>query len=309
MNKIKLRGYVDETRSLFTKGTVVIVPTHFSNLDSITIGYALDMVAGMPALSYGAGLNLFEVEIVAYFINRLGAYKVDRRKKNPVYLECLTSMASYALYKGVPNIFFPGGTRSRSGALENKLKYGLLGSAIEAQRLMMENGKQDKIYIVPLVISYNFVLEAKSLIEQHLMAIGKEKYQRSRESKNIGSKWNYFKLFFSKQSEMVLSFGEPMDVLGNRLTKKATAWIKLQPCQSARVFYARRRTGRKCPTRIGVHPHPGREGARQLFPQQRGFVKPPGSLCSLPHVAQPTQRPQPLCHAATQCLRIFYQRR
>ncbi|MBP6398379.1 MAG: 1-acyl-sn-glycerol-3-phosphate acyltransferase [Saprospiraceae bacterium] len=220
LNKIKLRGYVDETRSLFTKGTVVIVPTHFSNLDSITIGYALDMVGGMPALSYGAGLNLFEVEIVAYFINRLGAYKVDRRKKNPVYLECLTSMASYALYKGVPNIFFPGGTRSRSGALENKLKYGLLGSAIEAQRLMMENGKQDKIYIVPLVISYNFVLEAKSLIEQHLMAIGKEKYQRSRESKNIGSKWNYFKLFFSKQSEMVLSFGEPMDVLGNRVDEE-----------------------------------------------------------------------------------------
>lgn len=226
LNKIKLRGYVDETRALFQKGTVVIVPTHFSNLDSITIGYALDMVAGMPALSYGAGLNLFEVEIVAYFINRLGAYKVDRRKKNPVYLECLTSMASYALYTGVPNIFFPGGTRSRSGAMENKLKYGLLGSAIEAQRLLLEKGKTGKIYIVPLVIGYNFVLEAKSLIEQHLQSIGKEKYQRSRESKNIGSKWNYIKLFFSKESEMVLSFGEPMDVLGNRVDMEGNSLDK-----------------------------------------------------------------------------------
>lgn len=226
LNKIKLRGYVDETRALFKKGTVVIVPTHFSNLDSITIGYALDMVAGMPALSYGAGLNLFEVEIVAYFINRLGAYKVDRRKKNPVYLECLTSMASYALYTGVPNIFFPGGTRSRSGAMENKLKYGLLGSAIEAQRLLLENGKSGKIYIVPLVIGYNFVLEAKSLIEQHLQSVGKEKYQRSREPKNIGSKWNYIKLFFSKESEMVLSFGEPMDVLGNRVDTEGNSLDK-----------------------------------------------------------------------------------
>lgn len=226
LNKIKLRGYVDETRALFKKGTVVIVPTHFSNLDSITIGYALDMVAGMPALSYGAGLNLFEVEIVAYFINRLGAYKVDRRKKNPVYLECLTSMASYALYTGVPNIFFPGGTRSRSGAMENKLKYGLLGSAIEAQRLLLENGKAGKIYIVPLVIGYNFVLEAKSLIEQHLQSVGKEKYQRSREPKNIGSKWNYIKLFFSKESEMVLSFGEPMDVLGNRVDTEGNSLDK-----------------------------------------------------------------------------------
>ena len=53
--KIKLHGYVDELRSIFTKGTVVIVPTHFSNIDSILIGYALDAVVGVPASSYGAG--------------------------------------------------------------------------------------------------------------------------------------------------------------------------------------------------------------------------------------------------------------
>jgi glycerol-3-phosphate O-acyltransferase len=224
LDKINLTGYVEETRTLFTKGTVVIVPTHFSNLDSIMIGYALDMVAGLPAFAYGAGLNLYESELAAYFMNRLGAYRVDRRKKNPVYLECLTSMASYGIYKGVNNIFFPGGTRSRSGAMEDKLKYGLLGSAIDAQRLLLEQGKGGKIYIVPLVIGYNFVLEAKSLIDQHLMAIGKERYQRSRDnSKSLGSKWSYFKLFFSKQSEMVLSFGEPMDVLGNRVDENGVS--------------------------------------------------------------------------------------
>ena len=63
--KIKLHGYVDEMRSLFQKGTVVIVPTHFSNLDSILIGYALDAVVGVPAFAYGAGLNLLDNEIVA----------------------------------------------------------------------------------------------------------------------------------------------------------------------------------------------------------------------------------------------------
>jgi glycerol-3-phosphate O-acyltransferase len=214
LEKIKITGYVEETRALFNKGTVVIVPTHFSNIDSVMIGYTVDTLAGMPAFAYGAGLNLFNNEIVAYFINRMGAYRIDRRKKNPIYLECLTSMASFSLYKGLNNTFFPGGTRSRSGAMEDKLKYGLLSSAIEAQRMLLENNKDSKIYIVPLVMSYNFVFEAKSLIEQHLSFIGKEKYQRSRDGKPT-SKWEFIKLFFKKESELVFSFGEPMDIMGN----------------------------------------------------------------------------------------------
>ncbi len=222
LQKIKVSGYVEETRALFNKGTVVIVPTHFSNIDSVMIGYTVDTLAGMPAFSYGAGLNLFNNEIVAYFINRMGAYRIDRRKKNPIYLECLTSMASYSLFKGLNNTFFPGGTRSRSGAMEDKLKYGLLGSAIDAQRMLLENGKNDKIFIVPLVMSYNFVFEAKSLIEQQLMAIGKEKYQRARETKKV-SKWDFVKLFFKKRSELVFSFGEPMDVLGNMVDENGNS--------------------------------------------------------------------------------------
>lgn len=216
--KLKITGYIEETRGLFEKGTVVIVPTHFSNLDSVMIGYVIDMIAGLPAFAYGAGLNLFEVEIVAYFINRLGAYRVDRRKKNPIYLECLTSMASYSLYKGLNNIFFPGGTRSRSGAMENKLKFGLLSSVIDAQRMILENGRKDKIFVVPLIVGYNFVFEGKSLIDQHLLSEGKEKFQRSRESgKGLFGKFKFLKLFFSKENEVFMSFGEPMDVLGNKV--------------------------------------------------------------------------------------------
>jgi len=42
LDKIHLDGYSDEIRSLFNKGTVVIVPTHYSNLDSIQIAYGVD---------------------------------------------------------------------------------------------------------------------------------------------------------------------------------------------------------------------------------------------------------------------------
>lgn len=214
--KIKLHGHVDELRSVFQKGTVVIVPTHFSNLDSILIGYALDAVVGVPASAYGAGLNLLDNEIVAYFINRLGAYRVDRRKKNPIYLECLKSMASFSLQKNVNQIFFPGGTRARDGRLEDKLKLGLLGSMVEAQRHATADQKDNKIYVVPLVLNYHFVLEAKALIDQYLRSTGKEKYTKSKDvGKPSGKLMKFIWSLISKQSDIELSFGQPMDVFGH----------------------------------------------------------------------------------------------
>ncbi len=217
LKKIKVDGHVEQVRSLFKKGTVVVVPTHFSNLDSIMIGYAMDMVGGLPGFSYGAGLNLYDAEIPAYFMNRLGAYRVDRRKKNPIYLECLTSMASFSLCKGVNNIFFPGGTRSRSGAMEEKLKLGLLGSVIDAQRELILQEHSKKIFVVPIILGYHFIFEAKSLVEQHLRATGREKYTRSKENKASGFSFNFLKLFFKRKSEFYLTFGQPLDVLGNEV--------------------------------------------------------------------------------------------
>src|SRR5207344_2939506 len=95
--RIKLFGPIEKIRKLSKDGVLVIVPTHSSNMDSIMIGYALDEIAGLPAFSYGAGLNLYNSEFFGYFMNRLGAYRVDRRKKNPVYLESLKAMSNISL--------------------------------------------------------------------------------------------------------------------------------------------------------------------------------------------------------------------
>ena len=38
---------------------------------------------------YGAGLVLYNMNLFSYFLNSLGAYKVDRRKKHLLYLETL----------------------------------------------------------------------------------------------------------------------------------------------------------------------------------------------------------------------------
>ena len=215
-DRLLVKGKVEEVRSLIQKGTVVIVPTHFSNLDSILIGYAMDAFVGLPSFSYGAGLNLYNTGYTAYFMNRLGAYRVDRRKKNAIYLETLKAMSNLSLQRGVNSLFFPGGTRSRSGSLESKLKLGLMSTVLEAQRAGYQKGKNTKIFVVPLILSYHFVLEGQFLIEQHLKQIGKEKYIRSKDDfHSIRRQLRYAWQFFSESNDITLSFGQPLDVLGN----------------------------------------------------------------------------------------------
>ena len=214
--RLNVVGDVETVRHLFRYGTVVMVPTHSSNLDSILVGYAMDQIMGLPSFSYGAGLNLYNFGPAAYFMNRLGAYRVDRRKKNGIYLETLKTMSNLSIQRGVNSLFFPGGTRSRSGELEADLKMGLLGTAVEAQRALCQKGKPGKVFIVPMVIGYHFVLEAPFLIEQHLRMTGKEQYIRLRDEGNSIRSWfRFIWRFFSTTNDITLSVGKPMDVLGN----------------------------------------------------------------------------------------------
>ena len=106
-DKINIVGEIDQLRHLAQKGTIVMVPTHFSNLDSILIGWVIHEL-GLPPFIYGAGLNLFNINIFAYFMNSLGAYKVDRRKKNDIYIATLKAYSSLALQWGIHSLFFPG---------------------------------------------------------------------------------------------------------------------------------------------------------------------------------------------------------
>lgn len=216
-DKIHITGEVEHLRTLAKKGNIVIVPTHFSNLDSILIGWVI-YTLGLPPVIYGAGLNLFNIGVIAYFMNSLGAYKVDRRKKNVIYLETLKAYSAIALSKGCQSLFFPGGTRSRSGKVEKNLKLGLLGTAVEAQRQNYQEKKEkgEKIFIVPVSLNYHFVLEAPSLINEYLERKGQERYYV--ENDEFSSSYRIITFlfkFFTKGSDISVSVGKPMDVLGN----------------------------------------------------------------------------------------------
>lgn len=215
-DKIHIVGKVKMLRKLATRGTVVMVPTHFSNLDSILIGWVIHSL-GMPAFIYGAGLNLFNIKIFAYFMNSLGAYKVDRRKKNLPYLETLKMYSNLALQKGAHSLFFPGGTRSRSGMIEKQLKLGLLSTTIDAQRSIYQENPNDtrKIFVVPVAINYHFVLEAPELIEDYLHVKGQDRYFPEEDPYGSFQMLRFLFKFFTKGSSISVAIGPGLDVMGN----------------------------------------------------------------------------------------------
>ncbi|MFY8037647.1 MAG: 1-acyl-sn-glycerol-3-phosphate acyltransferase, partial [Cyclobacteriaceae bacterium] len=214
-DKIHIVGKVKTLRKLAKQGTVVMVPTHFSNLDSILIGWVIHSM-GLPAFIYGAGLNLFNIKIIAYFMNSLGAYKVDRRKKNLPYLETLKMYSNLAIQKGAHSLFFPGGTRSRSGLIEKQLKLGLLSTAIEAQRnLYMTEGETKKIFVVPVTLNYHCVLEAPEMIEDYLQVKGQDRYFPEQDKYGSFQLIKFLFKFFTNPSNISVSIGPGLDVMGN----------------------------------------------------------------------------------------------
>ncbi|OJW68386.1 MAG: hypothetical protein BGO68_05520 [Candidatus Amoebophilus sp. 36-38] len=217
--QIHILGSINELRQLAREGTIIMVPTHCSHFDSILISWVISTL-GLPPFIYGAGLNLFNKQFFAYFMNKLGTYKVDRRKKNVTYLTTLKAFSSIALHWGCHSLFYPGGTRSRTGQLESSLKLGLLGTALEAQQINYEvhGPNAPKVFIVPVVFNYHFVLEAPFLIREYLTAQGDYAYKPEKDWLNNSYKLlKLIKTFATKGSSITVSIGQPMDVLGNEV--------------------------------------------------------------------------------------------
>ena len=237
-DKIHIVGKVRMLRNLASKGTVIIVPTHFSNIDSMLIGWVIHSL-GLPAFIYGAGLNLFNIKIFAYFMNSLGAYKVDRRKKNAPYLETLKMYSNLAIQKGAHSLFFPGGTRSRSGMIEKQLKLGLLGTAVEAQRHIYSEQTENprKIFIVPVTLNYHFVLEAPDLIEDYLQSKGQDRYFPEKEKYGSLELLKFIYKFSTKGSSISVSIGRGLDVMGNYVDEEGNSLDSKKQTIQARDYF------------------------------------------------------------------------
>jgi glycerol-3-phosphate O-acyltransferase len=213
--RLQVDGDLPLLRQLSKEATLILAPTHLSNLDSPLIGLALTL-ADLPPFQYGAGLNLFSNPVLGWWMRRLGAYTVDRTKKAELYKQVLKDYSVYQLQHRHHSLFFPGGTRSRSGAIETRLKKGLLGTGVLAWQEMLAAGRPDAdVYVVPMTISYQLTLEANTLIDDHLADAGRQRYiitdDEFAQPRRIAT---FLRRVLSLDSAAVVRFGQPLDLLG-----------------------------------------------------------------------------------------------
>ena len=213
-DKVSIQGNHQKLLALAELGTLVFVPTHSSNMDSIVFGLALERV-GLPPATYGAGKNLFTNPVLSFFMENLGAYRVDRRLRHRLYKDCLKAYSTVLVEHGYHSLFFPGGTRSRSGAVENKLKLGLVGTGIEAYTHSLLQGREQRVFFVPSTINYLITLEAETLINDFLSASGKARFIiDDDESTRVGRIAAFARKLLTMKGSVVVRFGEALDPFG-----------------------------------------------------------------------------------------------
>jgi len=214
---LKVEGDVEHLRRLQNEGSLVFVPTHSSNLDSIVLSQALE-ISGLAPTIYGAGKNLFTNPIISFFMHNLGAYRVDRRISVSLYKDILKLYSQVMIERGYHSLFFPGGTRSRSGMIERRLKLGLLGSAVEAFTTNQVRRVDRPVWFVPTTINYALVLEAETLIKDWLMDEGQARYIIEDDEFSRIDRWfTFFRKMVGMRGACIIRFGDPIDPFGNRL--------------------------------------------------------------------------------------------
>ena len=214
---LKVQGDVDHLCHLQSEGSLVFVPTHSSNLDSIVLAQALE-ISGLPPVIYGAGKNLFTNPIISFFMHNLGAYRVDRRIRVGLYKDILKLYSQVMIERGYHSLFFPGGTRSRSGMIEHHLKLGLLGSAVEAFTTNRVRHVNRPVWFVPTTINYALVLEAETLVKDWLTEEGQARYIIEDDEFSQIDRWiAFFRKVVGMRGACTIRFGEPIDAFGNRI--------------------------------------------------------------------------------------------
>src|SRR5258708_5178971 len=151
-------------------------------------------------------------------MHNLGAYRVDRRLRHVLYKDVLKAYSCVLIEHGYHSLFFPGGTRSRSGAVERHLKLGLMGTGVEAMARSAARGQMRPVYFVPATINYLITLEAETLVDDFLQEEGKHRYIiEDDESTRPGRVAAFLNKLLGLDAGCVIRFGQPLDCVGNRV--------------------------------------------------------------------------------------------
>jgi glycerol-3-phosphate O-acyltransferase len=146
------------SETLPSDAIVIYLMNHRSNADYVLVGYVL---SGSVAISYAVGewARTFPLE---YIFKSFGAYFIRRKFREKLYHTVLERYVQLITRNGVTQGIFLEGGLSRDGKLGNA-KIGLLDYVLGVAR---DPEMRRRLYIVPVAINYDRVLEDRSLLRE-----------------------------------------------------------------------------------------------------------------------------------------------
>ena len=218
----------DAMRRVPKQAIVVYLMNHRSNADYVLVGYAL---SGRVAISYAVGewARTFPLD---YVFKTFGSYFIRRRYREPLYHTVLERYVQLITREGVTQGIFPEGGLSRDGRLR-PAKIGLLDYIIGVAR---EPGYRERIYLVPVAVNYDRVLEDRSLLQE---LAGKESGASSRPNRLAQARdvlhfvaWNLSRLLTGRWKR----YGRAAVVIGEPVA--AAPWLAQVEAAEGRSLFA-----------------------------------------------------------------------
>ncbi len=193
--------------SLPKDAIVVYLMNHRSNADYVLVGYAL---TGRVAISYAVGewARAFPLE---YIFKSFGSYFVRRKFREPLYHTVLERYVHLITRNGVTQGIFPEGGLSRDGKLKAG-KIGLLDYIISVAR---DRDYRDRIYLVPVALNYDRVLEDRSLLRELAVTRGQRTSSWTSQFSEVSRYvwWNAGRLVarrWKRYGRAAVTIGEPV---------------------------------------------------------------------------------------------------
>ena len=188
---------------------VIYLMNHRSNADYVLVGYVL---SGRVAISYAVGewARAFPLE---YIFKSFGSYFIRRRFREPLYHTVLEKYVQLVTRNGVTQGIFPEGGLSRDGRLAPG-KIGLLDYMLGVAR---DPSYRRRMYIVPVAINYDRVIEDRSLLRELDAREGRGRVSRFIQLREVGryTAWNLGRVVggrWSRYGRAAVAIGEPLSL-------------------------------------------------------------------------------------------------
>ncbi len=199
----------DPFRGLPRDSVVIYLMNHRSNADYVLVAYVM---MGEVSISYAVGewARAFPLE---YLFKSFGSYFIRRRYREPLYHAVLQGYVQLITRNGVTQGIFPEGGLTRDGALR-PAKIGLLDYALGVAR---DPSVRDRMYVVPVGINYDRVIEDRSLLrelEAHAQRPVTSRWQQLREVARFTG-WNVLRVLlgrWKRYGRAAVTIGQPVAI-------------------------------------------------------------------------------------------------